>query len=258
MKRKLVVLGMISPLLLGICLVAFLLVGLVSWLLLKPEEKSRLIRITTIGPLSALATDLTQPTAEGPAEKVQAPAQNQPATSEAISAMVEPETISESAISPPPYALPADSVSVASPQEVATRLVIPKMELDAPIVLSPIENQTWKVADLNQMVGHLEGTAPPGSNSNFVLAGHVTLETGEYGPFANLGLLAPGDVVTVYKGNQEFKYVIDGAQIVDRTAIEVTYPSERAEITLITCSNWNNTEGRYIERLIVKGRLLTN
>jgi LPXTG-site transpeptidase (sortase) family protein len=98
--------------------------------------------------------------------------------------------------------------------------------VDAPVVLSPIQNQTWQVDHLGQAVGHLEGTAPPGSNSNIVLAGHVTLSAGVYGPFAGLAQLAAGDVVTVYYGDQQFNYLVDDYQTVDRTAVDVTYPSE--------------------------------
>jgi LPXTG-site transpeptidase (sortase) family protein len=104
-------------------------------------------------------------------------------------------------------------------------------------------------------VGHLEGTAPPGTNSNIVLAGHITLAEGGYGPFASLGKLTPGDELYVYYGEQRYKYIIDDYQVVERTAIEVTYPSQRGEVTLITCTNWSDQEGRYLERLVIKGYL---
>jgi LPXTG-site transpeptidase (sortase) family protein len=156
------------------------------------------------------------------------------------------------------FALPDNSVNSITQIGVGTRLVIPKMNLDAPILLAPIENQTWKVDHLIQEVGHLEGTAAPGSNSNLVLAAHVTLDSGDYGPFAGLGKLTSGDIVTVYDGEQKFDYIIDSQTKVDRTAVDVTFPSETGEITLITCNNWNAAEERYTQRLIIKGHLLTN
>jgi LPXTG-site transpeptidase (sortase) family protein len=88
------------------------------------------------------------------------------------------------------------------------------------------------------------------------LAGHVTLSAGVYGPFAGLGQLAAGDEVVVYYGDQLFKYLVDGYQTVERTAVDVTYPSQTGQITLITCNNWSNEEGRYLQRLIVKGHLV--
>jgi LPXTG-site transpeptidase (sortase) family protein len=154
------------------------------------------------------------------------------------------------------FALPPGSVNSITQEGVATRLVIPKLNLDAPIILSPIEEQTWKVDHLGQnYVGHLEGTAPPGSNSNIVLAAHVTVSAGVYGPFAGLAQLASGDQIYVYYGDQIYEYIVDSHQTVERTAIEVTYPSQTGQVTLITCSNWDDQAGRYVERLVIKGRL---
>ncbi len=139
---------------------------------------------------------------------------------------------------------------------LATRLVIPKLGLDTAVLPSPIENGSWRVNHLGQAAGHLAGTAAPGSNSNLVLAGHVTLSAGELGPFAGLGQLAFGDLVTVYEHDQPFYYTIESLQVVNRNAVEAVYPSETGEITLITCTNWNSAEGRYTDRVVVKGRLV--
>lgn len=142
------------------------------------------------------------------------------------------------------------------PEHPATRLVIPAMNLDVGVMLAPIVNQTWKVDDLGQdLVGHLEGTASPGAASNLVLAGHVTLAHNVYGPFAGLGNLEPGDPIIVYDGDQPYTYIVDYRQLVDRTAVDVTYPTNTARVTLITCSNWSDQLGAYQERLIVVGHL---
>jgi sortase A len=135
------------------------------------------------------------------------------------------------------------------------RLVVPKLNLDAPVIFSPVKNGTWDVSQLGQAVGHLEGTAPPGSNSNFVLAGHVTLNSGALGPFAHLDQLAPGDTLIVFQGDQQYIYVVDGYQTVNKDTVRVTYPSTSGKITLITCTNWNSAEGRYSDRLVVRGHL---
>ncbi len=88
-----------------------------------------------------------------------------------------------------------------------------------------------------------------------MLAAHVTVSAGVYGPFADLANLTAGDELYVYQGEQTFKYIIKDYQVVDRTAIDVTYPSEQGEITLITCTNWSSQEGRYLERIVLKGYL---
>ena len=139
---------------------------------------------------------------------------------------------------------------------LATRLVIPSVALDAPVIISPIVGDTWDVDHLDQEVGHLERTAGPGSASNVVLAGHVTLAPdGRAGPFKRLRELVPGDLVTIYKGEQPFTYRVDHTRTVKPTDIEVTYPTNEPTLTLITCLNYNSAEGRYEDRLVVIGYL---
>lgn len=256
MKRKLIaVMGIASPLLLLGCATAVLLTSMACWFLLRPEEKSRIIKII---PLAPLATSAVQVAPGESATENSAPTAPQTPGMESVPETVPtPLATTESAVEQAlGFALPAGSVNSVTLEGVATRVVIPKLGVDAPVVLAPIQDQTWQVDHLGQAVGHLEGTAPPGSNSNIVLAGHVTLSAGVYGPFAGLGQLTAGDIVTVYYGDQAFNYMVDGLQTVDRTAIDVTYPTNTGQITLITCNNWSNEEGRYIERLIVKGHLV--
>ena len=144
----------------------------------------------------------------------------------------------------------------ALPERQATRLVIQALGLDVPVVLSPIISQTWKVNHLGKdFVGHLEGTASPGDPSNIVLAGHVTLEHNVYGPFAGLARLQPGDLIVVYVGNQPYTYIADRLQMVDRTDVQVAYPTQTARLTLITCTDWSNELKAYKNRLIVVGHL---
>jgi sortase (surface protein transpeptidase) len=68
--------------------------------------------------------------------------------------------------------------------------------------------------------------------------------------------LVPGDMVIVYEGDQEFFYVIEDAHRATRDDVGVTYPTNTGQITLLTCIDWNGDEGRYLNRLIVKGRLI--
>ncbi len=164
----------------------------------------------------------------------------------------------------PPASAPQIEAAIESPirpgsslpERPATRLVIPAIDLDIPVVMSPIENQTWKVDHLGkEFVGHLEGTASPGDPSNVVLAGHVTIAHNVYGPFAGLGQLEPGDPIIVYSADGPHTYIVDYRQLVDRTDVQVAYPTDTGRVTLITCSNWSDELGTYQERLIVVGHL---
>lgn len=147
----------------------------------------------------------------------------------------------------------------ALPERKATRLVVDALGLDAPVLFSPIKNYTWQVDHLDQELGHLEGTASPGTNSNIVLAGHVTLAPdGRAGPFYRLNQLSPGDEIIVYEGEQAFRYQVDYLTSVKPTSIEVTYPSTEAMLTLITCLNYDQTAGRYADRLVAVAHLVQN
>ena len=267
MKRKLIALGIVSPLFLAVCLAGTLLLGVTGWFILRPESNPPIIKkIATVGPLLLPEANLPPPAAEdstqaaGNSPQVNAPAP--PPQTEIPQAVNPSAAVTDEPSSTPNveqalgFALPPNTVNSVTQTGIATRLVIPKLNLDAPVVLAPIENQTWKVDHLGQAVGHLEGTAPPGSNSNIVLAAHVTLAAGVYGPFAGLAQLAPGDAIIVYQGEQAFQYIVDGYQLVDRTSVDVTYPTSSGQITLITCNSWNRDTNRYEQRIVVKGHLV--
>ena len=142
------------------------------------------------------------------------------------------------------------------PDRPATRIVIPAIDIDAPTVVIPIRSGTWDVEQITHEVGHLQGTASPGDNSNVVMAGHVTLTAGGYGPFRGLAQLQPGDEVLVYVGDQEvYVYEVDSLKTVEATDVEVTYPTTEPILTLVTCVNWDPVQGRYNDRLVVVARL---
>jgi len=255
MKHRLLALGIISPLFLAVCAAGVLVLGLTGWLIFKPDTPAPTIRkVATVGPLPLVATMTPAPLAES-TNQAAAPLPTDSASlpnASAETAAPSPAPNVETALG---FALPPNTVNSVTQAGVANRLVIPKLNLDAPVMLAPIENQTWKVSHLGQAVGHLEGTAPPGANSNIVLVGHITLAAGVYGPFAGLAQLASGDEVIVYEGDKAFRYVIDGYELVERTAVEVTHPTSSGQITLITCSNWNRDANRYEQRIIVRGHL---
>ena len=142
------------------------------------------------------------------------------------------------------------------PDRPATRILIPAIDVDAPVVVIPIRNGTWDVEQITHEVGHLQGTASPGDSSNVVMAGHITLTAGGYGPFRGLAQLQPGDEVRVYVGDQEvYFYTVDSVKTVGATDVGVTYPTTEPILTLITCVNWDPVQGRYNDRLVVVAHL---
>jgi len=137
----------------------------------------------------------------------------------------------------------------------ATRLVIPDLGIDAPIVEVPITNKTWDLSWVAHEIAHLGGTAKPGEKNNMVLAGHVTLKTGA-GPFLHLESLEPGDLAIVYAGEQAHTYRVVSKRYVGPTDVSVAYPTSDPILSLLTCTNWDAETRTYTGRVVVIAELV--
>ncbi len=121
---------------------------------------------------------------------------------------------------------PAVAIPTPGPQ-AATRLVIPAIEADAPIV----EGDGWE--ELKLGVGHHIGSANPGERGNVVLSGHNDV-FGEV--FRHLTELATGDEVQVYdSAGHEYRYRVTTQRIVPPTEVSVMGTATAPILTLITC-----------------------
>ena len=129
---------------------------------------------------------------------------------------VQPSTSSAAA------ALPLAPAVAGAP----TRIVIPKIKVDAPIV----NGVGWE--DLKQGVGHLPGSANPGERGNMYLAAHNDI-FGEI--FRYLEDLEPGDEYFIYAGGEKFRYVVKEKRIIEPTQVEVMLPTTEPVSTLQTC-----------------------
>jgi sortase A len=122
------------------------------------------------------------------------------------------------------------AASVAIPVEQASnapsRIVIPKITVDAPIVAGV----TWE--DLKKGVGHLPGSSYPGERGNLYLAAHNDI-FGEI--FRYLDELEPGDEYFIYGGEQKFTYMVKEKRIIEPNEVEVMWPTTEPVATLQTC-----------------------
>jgi sortase A len=107
-----------------------------------------------------------------------------------------------------------------------TRIVVPKINVDAPIVA----DVSWEA--LKMGVGHLPGSANPGERGNLYLAAHNDI-FGEI--FRYLDDLEPGDEYFIYSGEENFRYVVKEKRIIDPTDVEVMWPTTEPVATLQTC-----------------------
>lgn len=108
----------------------------------------------------------------------------------------------------------------------ATRIVIPSIQIDAPIV----QGDGWE--QLRRGVGQHVGTASPGQKGNLVLSAHNDI-FGEI--FKDLDMLLPGDTVTINTMGEQFTYVINETKIVEPTAVNVMDTTTAPTLTLISC-----------------------
>lgn len=137
------------------------------------------------------------------------------------------------------------------------RLIIPKINVDAPLVHSQKADNDRLLEDLKKGVIHYPGTAYPGERGNAFLTGHSSYywwNGGKYNQvFANLDKLAAGDLVYLYQNGGEFIYQIEKSFIVLPTQVEVLAQTGEPIVTLMTCVPL----GTNLKRLIVQGKLLT-
>lgn len=107
-------------------------------------------------------------------------------------------------------------------------MVIPKINLKTPIG-EGVDMETLKFA-----VGHFKGTAQPGQNGNFCVAGHRSYTYSEY--FNRLDELKKGDEIIIRTKTGEFTYVVTDSFVVEPTHTEVLNPTKDATLTLVTCT----------------------
>jgi sortase A len=122
----------------------------------------------------------------------------------------------------PPRADPANHVIPYSAQPLG-RIEIPAIDLSA-IFVEGIDNRVLRLA-----VGHIPGTALPGTLGNVGLAGHRDTF------FRKLGKLRSGDMIWLATPNGRYKYLVESLRIVDSDEAIVLQAVGRSTLTLVTC-----------------------
>lgn len=110
-----------------------------------------------------------------------------------------------------------------SPEMMLTRVVIPKIGLDAIVV----EGASRKA--LSEGPGHMKETAMPGENGNVVITGHRDTF------FRHIYELVKGDRIQVRRNGRTFTYEVTGKRIVLPDDVSVIRPTHDPQLTLITC-----------------------
>src|SRR5215472_7687117 len=117
----------------------------------------------------------------------------------------------------------ASSQPALSPQQLLTRVLIPKIKLDAIVVEGTSSRQ------LSEGPGHLGQTAMPGEPGNAVITAHRDTF------FRHIYELNKGDEITVLRNGQTFRFAVTGKKVVKPDDMSVLRPTPDAQLTLITC-----------------------
>lgn len=141
-----------------------------------------------------------------------------------------------------PYGRPlqrvADGISFA-------RLSIDRIHVDVVVVEGDSD------ADLRIGAGHVPYTALPGNSGNVGIAAHRDTF------FRPLRNIRKGDVITISKAEDTYRYQVDSTEIVTPDHSEVLQPTREPSLTLVTCYPFYYV-GSAPKRFIVRAHQLSS
>src|SRR6476661_10694612 len=132
-----------------------------------------------------------------------------------------------------------------SPDQLLTRLVIPKIDMDAIV----IEGASRR--ELSEGPGHMKQTAQPGEMGNAVITAHRDTF------FRHIYELTKGDQIQVRRSGRTFTYAVTGKRIVKPEDVSVLKQTNDPQLTLITCYPTYYI-GPAPERLVVFSKLVAS
>lgn len=161
----------------------------------------------------------------------------------------EPSPLPMTPTTTPGADLVATTTTMLDNPQVATRIRIPAIKLDAPVTESIISKGQWVVPRF--AAGHLQGTANPGVPGNAAFAGHVSsISSGNV--FANIGQLAPGDEIVLVTKGGDLHYQVAGKMVVKNNDLSVIQDFGDQRVTLITCTGtWLPLQRDFNQRMVV-------
>ncbi|HRJ58852.1 MAG TPA: sortase, partial [Anaerolineales bacterium] len=155
-------------------------------------------------------------------------------------------------------ALPAQTNELAYTIEEDLRLEIPSLNINQPIVGIPFKNNDWNVTWLGNRIGYLEGSAYPTWSGNTVLTGHATDPNGNVTSFAYIRELKAGDKFMIHANGMVYVYQIQENRLISPSRVSTLFRHEKHDwVTLVTCENWNDDLGKFIQRRIVRAVLVS-
>ncbi|MFN8381824.1 MAG: sortase [Anaerolineales bacterium] len=138
------------------------------------------------------------------------------------------------------------------------RLEIPALSIDQPIAGIPFKNNGWDVTWLGDKAGYLEGSAYPTWTGNTVLTGHATDPNGNLLSFGYIKELKANDIVMIHSNGFVYIYQVRQNRLIASTSLAALFKHENYDwITLVTCENYNEDNGTFTSRRIVRAVLIS-
>ena len=138
----------------------------------------------------------------------------------------------------------------ASKEKEFERIIIPSLKVNTNIVYKPYSELTWDISNLGHDVAALEDIPNQTSDNNLVFAGHVTVRNGSHGPFRYLFRLTRGDRVILQDANYIYTYIVREQILVYPEDSSVLNDTPDQQLTLITCTTWDEETLSYLRRRV--------
>lgn len=158
----------------------------------------------------------------------------------------------------PSYPIPTPDITITPGPEIeqpdtspVNRIIIPAIFLDTEVKFVPFDGISWLIRGLRHEVAWLGNTSWPGLGGNTVLAGHITVSGIGNGPFRRLDQLGNGEFVILHTAENTYTYRVRAREIVEDWDLSVTESSDKPQITLITCVEWDEEQEIYLKRLVL-------
>ncbi|MGI6208196.1 MAG: sortase [Anaerolineae bacterium] len=162
----------------------------------------------------------------------------------------------------PPTPTPEPTPTATPEPAPPTRLVIPAINLDTPVVEVGWHEETvdgillmvWDVADF--AASWHRTSARPGEPDNMVITGHHNI-AGEV--FRDLVHLQVGDRLSVFAGDREFVYQVTETMVLPEKGMPMEVRRQNGQwiastgqemVTLVTCWPYNNNTHRVVVRAL--------
>lgn len=131
------------------------------------------------------------------------------------------------------------------------RMIIPSIKVNAKVVAKPYTELTWDLTNLGHDVAALEDVPTQTTDNNLVFAGHVTVRNGSHGPFRYLFRLVPGDIVLLEDEDYIYTYSVRDQILVYPEESSVLNDTPNLQLTLITCTTYDEETSTYLRRRII-------